>query len=104
MAASKNASILTDFDAEDYSQPLYPTENAEKSRFFSSLPHHVVHNLYTKPYAMQNHVHGLAWEAFAANPDLQAMFNVLTLSSDRQDQVYVSTMEAKDYPITGTQW
>ena len=32
--ASGNHSILSDFDAEDYASPLYPTELAGKSRFF----------------------------------------------------------------------
>lgn len=92
------------FDAEDYAQPLYPTEKAERSRFFSSLPPRVVHNLYSKPYAMQNHVHGISFEAFSRVPKLEDFFEVLTLSIDRGDKVYVSTMEAKDYPISGTQW
>ena len=104
MAAARNASVLSHFDAEDYPQPLYPTAAAETSRFFSALPPHVVHNLYTKSYAMQNHAHGIAWGAFAANPALDEMFEVLTLSIDRQDEVYVSTMEARNYPISGTQW
>lgn len=104
MIASRNTSILQDFDAEDYAQPLYPTEKAENSKFFSYLPPQVVHNLYSKPYAMQNHAHGLSFQSFKENPALGDMFDVLTLSIDRQEAVYVSTMEAKKYPITGTQW
>lgn len=102
--ASKNESVLTDCDAEDYPQPLYPTEKAKTSRFFSALPKHVVKNLFTKPYAMENHAHAVAYEAFAANPKLAQFFDVLTLSTDREDVVYVSTMESPDYPISATQW
>ncbi len=102
--AAKNESVVTDFDAEDYSQPLYPTELAPTSRFFTALPPHVVENLHTKPYAMQNHAHGVAYDAFASNPALNEFFDVLTLSIDRQDAVYVSTMEATHYPISATQW
>jgi gamma-glutamyl hydrolase len=53
---------------------------------------------------MQNHGHGIAYGAFAANPSLDNFFDVLTLSIDRQDAVYVSTMEARKYPIYATQW
>lgn len=53
---------------------------------------------------MQNHAHGLDFEAFRANPVLATMFDVLTLSRDRDDRVYVSTFEARDYPISATQW
>lgn len=102
--AAKNTSVLTKFNAEDYAQPLYPTEMAGNSRFFSALPPHVVQNLYTKPYAMQNHGKGIAWDAFASNAALDDFFDVLTLSRDRDDKVYVSTMEAKKYPISATQW
>jgi hypothetical protein len=38
------------------------------------------------------------------NPRLRDFFEVLSLSVDRAGQVYVSTMEAKQYPITGVQW
>jgi hypothetical protein len=37
---------------------LPPADTAEKSRFFSSLPHQVVDHLRTRPYAMENHAHG----------------------------------------------
>ena len=102
--ASKNESILVNSDAENYPQPLYPTEKAKDSRFFSALPSRVVKNLFRKPYAMENHAHAVPFEAFASNPDLANFFNVLTLSTDRQDVVYVSTMESPNYPISATQW
>lgn len=74
------------------------------SRFLGSLPPHVLNNLQTKPYAMQNHGQGLPWSAFDENPSLAAFFNVLSLSIDKKDKVYVSTMEGENYPITATQW
>jgi hypothetical protein len=77
---------------------------AGKTRFFSSLPKRVVQHLQSRPYAMENHAHGLAWTAVEENPRLRDFFEVLSLSVDRAGQVYVSTMEAKQYPITGVQW
>lgn len=47
---------------------------------------------------------GLAWTAIDQNPKLKSFFDVLTLSADRGGAVYVSTMEARDYPITAVQW
>jgi gamma-glutamyl hydrolase len=38
------------------------------------------------------------------NPKLKEFFDVLSLSADRGGQVYVSTFEGRQYPITGTQW
>jgi gamma-glutamyl hydrolase len=38
------------------------------------------------------------------NAALKEAFEVLTLSADRGERLYVSTMEARRYPITATQW
>lgn len=104
VAASGNTSVLTTFDAEDYAQPLYPTEHADTSRFFQDLPRHVVESLYNKAVAMENHMHGVLYSSFGENPSLNDFFQVLTLSTDRQKKVYVSTVESKKYPISATQW
>lgn len=47
---------------------------------------------------------GLAWTAVQENPHVRELLDVLSLSVDRGGQVYVSTFEARDYPIYGTQW
>lgn len=47
---------------------------------------------------------GLAWTAVQENPRVRELLDVLSLSVDRGGQVYVSTFEARDYPIYGTQW
>lgn len=104
IVASGNHSILSQFDAENLPSPLFLTDSAEKSRFFRALPPQVVEHLRTRPYAMQNHVNGLAWTAVAENPRVRDFFDVLSLSVDRVGQVYVSTFEAQQYPIYGTQW
>lgn len=102
--AAQNESVVTNFDAEDFSQPLFPTEKAPTSRFFTALPPHVVDHLHTRPYAVENHAHGVSYDEFSYNPKLNDFFDVLTLSVDRQDRVYVSTMESQRYPISATQW
>ena len=52
--------MLCRFDAEDYAAPLYYTEHAKHSRFFSALPDSVVANLQQHPYAMENHHSGMS--------------------------------------------
>jgi gamma-glutamyl hydrolase len=137
VAVSGNTSVIRDYDATDYPQPLIPTHKADSSRFFSSLPKHIVEALYSKvcrpslscaldgmmmslflhpsselthlchflqEYAMENHVHGVHMDGFAENPSLLSFFDILSLSLDRQGEMYVSTIEAKDYPISATQW
>ena len=42
--------------------------------------------------------------AYEENPALKAFFSVLSLSLDKGGLPYISTVEARDYPITATQW
>ena len=68
------------------------------------LPHSPAHPP-TQPFAASVlPPAGLAWTAVEENPKLKEFFDVLSLSADRGGQVYVSTFEGRQYPITGTQW
>jgi gamma-glutamyl hydrolase len=102
---SRNSSVLARLDAEDCAAPLLMTPDAETSRFFSSFPPRVVQNLQREPpLAMENHGHGILSEDVAANEELAAFFKVLSLSLARDGRAYVSTMEAREYPVYATQW
>ena len=37
---------------------------------------------------------GVRWSSYGENPHLQEFFKVLSLSADRDERIYVSTMEA----------
>lgn len=43
---------------------------------------------------MENHENGISPEVFLSNPYLSDMFQILSLSWDRDGSSYVSTMEA----------
>eukprot|EP00891_Asterochloris_glomerata_P004912 jgi/Astpho2/4912/Aster-05841 len=101
---SGNTSLLRGFDAEDYASPLYLTEDAVPSRFFGSMPKKVRRDLQEHPLAMENHGNGVYFRSYDENPKLKEFAKVLSLSTDRGDRVYVSTFEARKYPIYGTQW
>lgn len=47
---------------------------------------------------------GLPVEAMDRHPKLKDFFRVTALATDRDGGVYVANLEAKDYPITATQW
>ncbi|KAK9823907.1 hypothetical protein WJX72_006292 [[Myrmecia] bisecta] len=102
--ASRNTSLLARFDAEDNASPLYMTEDAEDSYFFGAMPKQVADDLQNFAYSMENHAEGVSFAAYDENPHLKDFFKVLSLSVDRLGGVYISTMEARKYPITATQW
>lgn len=56
------------------------------------------------PMAMENHMKGLSMAAYVENPKLSSFFTVLSLSLDKSGNAYISTLEAKRYPIFATQW
>ena len=78
---------LRSFDAEDSSAPLYFTDKAKESRFFSGMRPEVVADLAAKPYARESHSRGLSLKSFDANPALKEAYEVLSLSNDPEGEV-----------------
>ena len=101
---SGNASLLSKFDAEDTAAPLYFTEAAERSRLFGSMPRKVRESLASKPFARESHSWGISLTSFEAEEKLKENLEVLSLSSDPEGRVYVSSMEHKTLPFSATQW
>lgn len=104
VVVSGNSSILGTFSAENLPSPLFLTDKAHKSYFWNSLSKAVRKDLKEKPYAMENHESGLSVRAFDESKSLQDFFNVISVTEDRDGAFYVSTMEARKYPVTATQW
>jgi gamma-glutamyl hydrolase len=109
MSASRNANILdpsdgTTMNSENYSIPLTLTPAAAGSRLFKGASAHIMDVLQNQNVTMNNHHYGIYPDHFRATPALVAMFNVLSTSKTRDGVEFVSTMEAFDYPIFGTQW
>ena len=101
---SGNASLLSSFDAEDTAAPLYFTEAAKRSRLFGSMPRKVRESLASKPFARESHSWGISLTSFEAEEKLKENLEVLSLSSDPEGRVYVSSMEHKTLPFSATQW
>ena len=71
----------------DSSAPLYFTDKAKDSRFFSSMRPEVVADLAAKPYARESHSRGLSLKSFDASPALDEEYEVLSLSTDPEGEV-----------------
>ncbi|EIE21011.1 class I glutamine amidotransferase-like protein [Coccomyxa subellipsoidea C-169] len=102
---SGDGRALTKFDSYDNASPLVLTEDGKNdSTFFGAFPPEVLRGLQEQPLAMENHGKGLAMSTYEGSERLKDFFVVTSLSSDRRHAVYISTMEARKYPITATQW
>ena len=83
---------------------LHFTRDAKQSRLFRSFPHKLVRALRTQKLAFNSHDHGLLVREYLSNPALNLFFDMLSFNQAPAGQVFVSTMEARDYPFYGTQW
>jgi gamma-glutamyl hydrolase len=91
-------------DAYNISLPLEFTSLAKTSKLFSHASNEIFEILSQENVTMNNHHYGIFPEHFAATEALSSFYDILSLNKDRQGVEFVSTMEAKKYPIFGTQW
>ncbi|KIZ06309.1 gamma-glutamyl hydrolase [Monoraphidium neglectum] len=98
--------LLVETDAVTQPSTLIFTAAANTSRTLKDLPSDLVAKLQDDKLniAMQNHEYGIPPHHYQRWPLLGEWFNVLTTSKDRKGLEYISTVEAKKYPFTGTQW
>lgn len=102
---SKNHRILEPFDAKNIPGPLlFVDERAKNLSLFEWVPLNIINELHNQKLAMQNHKWGLSPEKWQSTPELNDFFRILTVTPDRNNKLYVSTVEARQYPILGVQW
>ncbi|GMH14361.1 hypothetical protein Nepgr_016202 [Nepenthes gracilis] len=105
MIVSKDNNILERFHATDQASTLQFVRSANtEGTVFQRFPPELLKKLSTDCLSMQNHQYGISPERFTGNTRLSGFFNVLTTSTDEEDKVYVSTIEARNYPVTAFQW
>ncbi|KAF8061359.1 gghA [Scenedesmus sp. PABB004] len=104
VAVAGSHDILTSYDSDGMAAQLYFTADAPDSRFFQSWDLDLVFDVLQTPLTRESHSSGVSLKTFYANAKLSAFFNPLTLSLDKEGKVYISTVEAKGYPILGLQW
>ncbi|XP_067858781.1 gamma-glutamyl hydrolase-like [Heptranchias perlo] len=57
-----------------------------------------------KPLTGNFHKYSVTVQAFESNEKLRSFYRMVSSSTDRKGIPFVSTMEAYEYPIYGTQW
>lgn len=93
------------FDSsENLYLPLHFTDDAKECRLFSKYTNHEKKMFEKRRCSLHNHKMGLSPEKFNASAKLSRFFNVIHISYDRNEKPFVSTIEAKHYPIYGVQW
>ncbi len=104
LEAGDSSVISPDVVATNLPLPLELTSAASESRLFRSFSPELVDALRSENITFNSHEHGLLATAYEANEALGRFFDVLSYNSAPSGTVFVSTIEARDYPFYGTQW
>ncbi|KAH9723304.1 gamma-glutamyl hydrolase 2 [Citrus sinensis] len=89
MIIGKDKNILESFNAADQASTLQFIENT---------------SIEGTVFQRSNLLYGISPETLRKNLDLSRFFKMLTTSADEDNKVYVSTVQAYDYPVTAFQW
>ncbi|XP_034061959.1 gamma-glutamyl hydrolase-like isoform X3 [Gymnodraco acuticeps] len=95
--------LLTRTNTSGVSLPLLFTKEAKQSRMFKSFPAELMEALASEPLTENSHEWSVSLLSHNTNKDLKNFYKVLSTNTDGEIE-FVSTVEAYDYPIYGTQW
>nr|AFK48342.1 unknown [Medicago truncatula] len=105
MIVSEDNDILEEFSARSQASSLQFVENTKiEGSVFQRFPPDLLKKLSTDCLVMQNHRYGISPGKLLSNQKLSSFFEILTICSDEDDKVYVSTVRSRNYPVTGFQW
>ncbi|KAF3324518.1 gamma-glutamyl hydrolase 2-like protein [Carex littledalei] len=104
-AVSKDNNILERFSAQNQASILQFVDNAATNiSIFQRFSPQLIEKLSTDCLAMQNHVSGISPQRLQTNDALSKFFRILTTTPDKNGKIYVSSVQAYNYPVTALQW
>nr|XP_046227385.1 gamma-glutamyl hydrolase [Scatophagus argus] len=95
--------VLSHTNTSGVSLPLNFTDDAKLSKMFKGFPAELMKDLASQPLTENSHKWSLAVSTYNVNEELKKFYKVLSTNTDGITE-FVSTVEAYDYPIYGTQW
>ncbi|KAJ3611627.1 hypothetical protein NHX12_021642 [Muraenolepis orangiensis] len=95
--------LLSSTNTTGVALPLVFTNESRDSKLFSSFPKDLLKALASEALTENSHRWSVTTESFRSNAELSQFYRVLSTNSHENTE-FVSTIEAYDYPIYGTQW
>ncbi|XP_037613077.1 gamma-glutamyl hydrolase-like isoform X2 [Sebastes umbrosus] len=95
--------LLSRTDTNGVPLPLNFTNEAKDSRMFKDVPAELMEELASEPLTANVHEWSLLMSTQNTNEKLKNFYKVLSTNMDGETE-FVSTVEAYEYPIYGTQW
>lgn len=96
-------SLLSHTNTSGVALPLNFTKESKDSRMFKEFPEDLMTSLANEPLTENSHQWSVTTEDFTADERLKKFYRILSTNTDGQTE-FVSTVEAYDVPIYGTQW
>uniref|UniRef100_UPI00398F640F gamma-glutamyl hydrolase-like n=1 Tax=Pristiophorus japonicus TaxID=55135 RepID=UPI00398F640F len=96
--------LLIATKTSDLSLPLKFTKDAVESQMFKNFPGDLMQALAVEPLTANFHHWSITVKNFTSHTKLRNFFKILSTNIDSQELEFVSTMEARSYPIYGVQW
>lgn len=96
--------LLSKTTAENVAMPLNFTADAYMSRMFQGFPSDLMKATGQEPLTGNFHHYGLTIKTFQENEKLSDFFTILSTNIADNGEDFISTIEAKKYPIYGVQW
>lgn len=109
ISAARDATILdpqdgSQMDSYNISMPLDFTDAALSSRLFEHASPSLMSIYAQENVTMNNHHYGIWTEHFQKDATLSSFYDALSTNKDGNGNSFISTIEAKNYPIYGSQW
>jgi gamma-glutamyl hydrolase len=106
LLTAQNDSVICHhcFNTEGTPLPLNLTDAARASKLFAEMPASLLSALVNEKITENSHSNGIEPEQYDENTRLHGFYNVLSTNQLPHGRRFVSTIEAKQYPITATQW
>ncbi|XP_036452336.1 gamma-glutamyl hydrolase [Colossoma macropomum] len=95
--------LLSHTNTTGVALPLNFTKESKDSRMFKDFPDDLMTSLTKEPLTENSHRWSITTESFNGSKKLKKFYRILSTNTDGQKE-FVSTMEAYDFPIYGTQW
>ncbi|XP_017567937.1 gamma-glutamyl hydrolase [Pygocentrus nattereri] len=95
--------LLSHTNTTGVALPLDFTKESKDSRMFKDFPDDLITSLAKEPLTENSHRWSITTESFNKSEKLKKFYRILSTNTDGQKE-FVSTVEAYDFPIYGTQW
>jgi len=104
VVAGDTSIINGSFQSTDLPLPLTLTSTADQSKLIQAMPDEVKNIGVNQKVNINTNPNALALDKFNSIQKLVDFYNVLSTANDRAGDTFITFIEAKNYPIYGTQF